>query len=250
MSTINLGDIFAKPLPDGRFGLFRVVNKVEKDWQKKQYGDNAYMFVVCQRILSELPSLTDLEPEKNLYVNNLQGKEHHILAFYNTEDIPGDIIYVGNIPLSNDEKKRFRNALISSNLKKNYWEKYTGTSTDEINEFLKKQLQPAGKEFNRKDLEKLLDKTPFHVSGVDEGLKGRVNSILLNLVKNLLALEGNPSAEQISKILGEGILKLNTLDEDNEGFIETPEREQILSFFDEIVKAAGLPEFDDRDRKW
>ena len=111
-------------------------------------------------------------------------------------------------------------------------------------------MQPAGKEFNRKDLEKLLDKTPFHVSGVDEGLKGRVNSILLNLVKNLLALEGNPSAEQISKILGEGILKLNTLDEDNEGFIETPEREQILSFFDEIVKAAGLPEFDDRDRKW
>jgi hypothetical protein len=66
------------------------------------------------------------------------------------------------------------------------------------------------------------------------------DKIIDKYLNELLLIQGNPDQEKIMKFVEEIVISFNQLNEENDYFIETMEREELAEFIDKVAQLAGL----------
>lgn len=74
-------------------------------------------------------------------------------------------------------------------------------------------------------------------------------------INELTLIQGNPDQEKIMTFVEEIVVSFNHLNEENDYFIETMEREELAEFIDKAAKLAGLEVEEGKDiteewREW
>lgn len=93
-NTVSLGDVFAVCLPDRRYGAIRVVAHI----------DNSYLIVTTPYIGVDVPPIDNKALSKILHQNRFSYDNDPALVWVDGK-VPKQIIYIGNIPLTDKEKK-------------------------------------------------------------------------------------------------------------------------------------------------
>lgn len=80
----------------------------------------------------------------------------------------------------------------------------------------------------------------------------RAKQIVLEAIQNMQLLDSDADYEDREEIIGDAVLRFNGLNEDNDNFIETPEREAICQQLLDIAEAAGIEPDEEllNDRDW
>ncbi len=103
--AIQVGDTYAIPLTNGRYGICRVVNTSASRSIKFQgyLGFNAPLVVATHYTFEKQPTINEIFPERNIYIDNLNrhmessDPKEHLIKFYVHTSPPGEFIYLGNI---------------------------------------------------------------------------------------------------------------------------------------------------------
>lgn len=66
------------------------------------------------------------------------------------------------------------------------------------------------------------------------------DKILDKYITQIIQLQGVPEQEKIMKLVEEIVVSFNQLNEENDYFIETMEREELFEFIDKVARLAGL----------
>lgn len=89
----KIGDIYASKLPDGRFGIIRVINTSEE----------MYLIYTLNYIASNVPNITDLKIGEILERKRFSFNGEKAIQWVEG-NVPEQLIYIGNIPLVESEK--------------------------------------------------------------------------------------------------------------------------------------------------
>ena len=76
-----------------------------------------------------------------------------------------------------------------------------------------------------------------------------VNKILDDFI-NQLKIEQEKAKLRIKSIVKETVLQLNKVNEQNDNFIETDEREELCEFFEQAIKVIGIATNEDMTEEW
>jgi hypothetical protein len=90
---IEVGDIYAQTLPNGRYGAVRVINQIE----------NSNLVVTTPYIGTELPNIKDEILMQTLYEKRFFNENLPALRWVDGRNTK-DSIYIGNKPLTDEEK--------------------------------------------------------------------------------------------------------------------------------------------------
>ncbi|MFE5319284.1 hypothetical protein ACFQ88_11315 [Paenibacillus sp. NPDC056579] len=66
------------------------------------------------------------------------------------------------------------------------------------------------------------------------------DKVIDKYINELILIQGDLDQEKIMKFVEELVISFNDLNEENEYFIETMEREELAEFIDKAAKLAGL----------
>ncbi len=102
---VKIGDTYAIPLDNGEYGICRVINSTSSRSQKFQgfLGFNAPLVAASHFTFKNLPDISDIFPNKNLYIDNLSRQmvstdpKEHLTKFYVHTCPPETFVYLGNI---------------------------------------------------------------------------------------------------------------------------------------------------------
>ncbi|WP_052380404.1 DUF4240 domain-containing protein [Paenibacillus camerounensis] len=113
--AVQLGDLFSVVLPDGRYGAIRILNLI----------DNSSLIAVTIYLDSNLPLMTDPRLQVTLLQNRFRYLNESAMSWYDGK-IPKDFLFIGNIPVSDEEKmlecKKYSGKLSASCAYPVYWE--------------------------------------------------------------------------------------------------------------------------------
>ena len=109
--SIKVGDTYAIPLKNKTYGICRVINSSSTKSEKFQgfLGFSAPLITASHFTFEKLPSISDISPDKNLYMENLARQiksndpQKHLIKFYVHEKPPKNFIYLGNIKPTDTE---------------------------------------------------------------------------------------------------------------------------------------------------
>lgn len=91
--NIQLGDIYASKLPDGRYGTVKVVNKIE----------NSYLIYTSNYINSILPTVDNKEIHEILIQNRFLYDNDPAIEWIDGK-LHKDLVFIGNVPITDYEK--------------------------------------------------------------------------------------------------------------------------------------------------
>ncbi|MFB8427114.1 DUF4240 domain-containing protein [Priestia megaterium] len=109
-SQVEIGDIFATPLPLNKYGAIKVINIIE----------NSYLIGITAYIDDKLPTLDSKDIYQILITESLLNGEEEPLFEWVDGRVPKDLIFIGNIPLTKEEIG------IESNIYGGKWSKECG----------------------------------------------------------------------------------------------------------------------------
>lgn len=93
-TTIAPGDVFATILLDGRFGAIKIINKIEK----------SYLIATTTYISESMPCINDKQVSNILRQNRFFYGNQLALNWCDGK-LPKELIYIGTVPLSENEEK-------------------------------------------------------------------------------------------------------------------------------------------------
>jgi hypothetical protein len=101
-------------------------------------------------------------------------------------------------------------------------------------------------------LEQLRQKDYFADWGQSADIISKAKQIVLETIQNMRLLESDSDYDDKAEIIIDAVLRFNDLNEDNDNFIETIERESICQSLLTVAQAVGLEPDEDllKDRDW
>ncbi len=256
------GDVFLMPLGDGRFGVCRVLRENTAE-ERKGHGAPYILVAASPWIGSDTPDLGDPQLRK------IQKLTHH--SWKNDPNIlwvsmppPDDYRLIGTIKPSPADKRRQYSgsggwAFAYQVLTEWRWAHDRDAVLREDAEHAEKQAREY-KEFERRrreargalTLEGLRNKRRFSdwKGYAPDDVITPCRAIFRETIDALLALGNKRKEPAILPILQACIERLNTLDDQNQHFIETTIAEDLIEDFDEIVHACGLHDHEDLVNRW
>ncbi|WP_197204526.1 DUF4240 domain-containing protein [Cytobacillus firmus] len=95
-NTVSIGDVFAVSLPDGRYGAIRVADQIDK----------SYLIITTPYIGTEIPAIEN-EFLGDILIQNRFFFDNSRALLWVEGKVPKEVIYIGNIPFSDNKRKIF-----------------------------------------------------------------------------------------------------------------------------------------------
>jgi hypothetical protein len=257
---LTIGDAFAFPTGDRRFGVCRVV-VVEGGWA----GNAKALIATSSWIGAEVPA-----PSEPLLRRVLRLSHHRYANQPSTlwvlDRPPADLIPIGTIPPSDEDvalanacqaSGRWRSQIIQPLLQWRWDHDRDALLAEDAENEKAEELARANAERNRSeslsattlDSLKTYRFFPDWKSYPSKRAIKASRELMTNTVQRLVELGPNPSKKDRLQLLQDCIESFNDLDEKSH-FIETIEREDICREFEAIVHACGLGSMTDLADKW
>ncbi|MET1122161.1 DUF4240 domain-containing protein [Priestia megaterium] len=123
--SVQVGDIFATPLPMNKYGAVKVVKII----------DNSYLIGITSYMHKQIPTIDSKEVHQALITDSIIDDSKKPLYEWVDGRIPKDLIFIGNTPLTKEEQG------IESNIYAGYWSKGCALA---VYYELRRQTDPEG----------------------------------------------------------------------------------------------------------
>jgi hypothetical protein len=258
------GDVYLMPLGDGRFGVARILSECNPEMKNRP--PTIVVVATSSWIGEEPPDITDPRLREILVATQHGWDAPQIgMAF---GPVPESFRRIGTIEPSESES-RIRGAgggpwealpqevlmqwrwdndresfLRAEEVARNRWKEDRANRLKRTKEYL-----------DDVTLDSLKKKRRFFEWAGDRPNRVIVacRKVFAEAIDAMIELGPRPKKRAVAAIVRRAVEKLNELDEQHSGFIETGERESLCNEIDEMVHAAGLRRCDglaDRWREW
>ena len=263
--TLSLieGAAFAMPLPDGRFGVCRVLRNATAD-EAKEWGAGSVLVAGSVWIGDTVPEATDpaLRPILRLTHHAWKGGEE---VLWVSDPLPEDFLPLGVIEPTADEREReccMMGGWASPRIQAfAQWrwdhEREAVLAEDAARDVAALEAQRQHAEEQEAHLASLtLEQLQGHVffphwkTYPSKKATRKSRQIMEETVQALLVLGSEATEQARLAVLQVCIERFNTLDEELGFFIETSEREDICEEFEALVHACGLGAYQDLADEW
>lgn len=263
-----VGDVFLMPLANGMLSACRVLYKVEHS--QPEFFADSWMVVACEWFGVEPPPLDHPSIRRPLRLT------HHYHAIYGNRFVqaelagpaPDEFQLIGNVPPALQEAVRSHcsgmgwNSLSTEALNQWRWEnereKVLAEDAVKAAEFKAQQAElerQRGEALKNMTYAQFREQRLFPDWGEPTPRKmiAASRKLLKETATRLEALGLKPDREAARAVLRDCIVGFNRLNEENDHWIETVEREDICSHFYVLAHIAGFgdePELADEWRDW
>jgi hypothetical protein len=257
---LPIGEVYAIPLPDGRFSACRVIR--EGTTEEHSVGD--FLVTACAYIGASRPPIDDPDLRRVTPITHHvfgQMRDQRVLGAWVNGPAPKEFVSVGNIPPTDADRAAVVHSFV-------VWSAITEGIVAEwrwahdreavlIEDAAKAaRIQRQQEEADRAKAAMTL--ASFRKSKLLAGWKkypppklaAASRKLLVEASKKLEALGARPPKRAALKVLRECVVALNKLDAKNDHFIETVEREDLCEHIDELAHLAGLIDEDDVAGRW
>jgi hypothetical protein len=257
------GNVFRFPLGDGRFGACRVIREMNKK-EVKEFGGECLLVAACSWIGSENDELCEGNSRPVLHLSHHSWNDKIEVVWIPRDNrIPKSFIRGFELKPDNDDLHMKSNSFGS-------WESFPlqvllqwrwdndrsaleaeeRKQKTELEDSQRKSNIEREKYLNTVTLEELLPKKRFKKwkGFVSTKLISSCNDIFKETISNLIVASDSTKQERLD-ILKMCIEKFNEIDEKSH-FIETEEREDICSEFEEVTYAAGFKNIENLADEW
>lgn len=266
---LTLGDVFIMPLGNKMLGACRVLRKVGE--VPGEFPCEAWLVVGCDWIGDKPPQLLDPSLRRPLplthHYHAAMGR-NQFAAAHLEGPVPHDFQRIGNVQPSEDERllscswqcnwENLRESVLMQWRWDHEREAVLAEDAVKAAQFtaqqaeIKRQRQESLKQLT---YAKFREQKLFRGWGLPTPQKMITASrkLMTETATRLESLGPNPDREAARVLLRDCILAFNRLDEENEHWIETLEREDICSHFYELAHIAGFsdePNLADEWRDW
>ena len=265
---LRLGDVFTMHLPDGRYGAVRVIRGPTKAeaWNEP----NVSLVVATQYVGHDLPAIDDPALRRLMIFRrgNIGPCEGRAEGSWLSGPVPAQFVRIGTIAATAAELKIPCNTfsdwecLPDQLLRQWRWDHDRPAYDAEIAE-IERQHQAVRAEAERRDREKLatMSYSSFRAQPMFQDwsdhhppkIGAASRRIMRDTATKLEKLGRKPNRAKARNALRDCILAFNKLDEENDHWIATIEREEICERFYELVHLAGFddePDLADEWRDW
>jgi hypothetical protein len=264
--ALTVGDVFLMPLANKIVGACRILRKVGE--APGEYACEQWLVVACDWVGDKPPQLDDPSLRQPLLLTHhyhaAMGRNQFAAAQLDGP-VPHNFQRIGNVQPSEDERllrcpyKCSWDALRESVLMQWRWdhEREAVLAEDAVKaaEF---NARRAEIERQRRESLKELTYAKFRQQELFPGwgpptpqtMIAASRKLMTDTATRLESLGPNPDREAARAVLRDCILAFNRLDEENDHWIETVEREEICSHFYELAHIAGFDDEQDLADQW
>lgn len=256
------GTVFLMPLPNGLYSTCRVLRRSTPEELKRQ-GIPMALVAGAAWVGTDVPDLRDPRLRQILVLTHHAFRDSPAVLWLEGAP-PEEYRIVGNLPPTEEEMQ------IEAGSSAWSWFAYQAYAQwrwehereavlqeDAAKEAIWAAAQADGAAQHRRYLDGLtlkgLRKRRWFAgwrSYVKAALVKECRAIFVETIDALIALGPKPGVRPRIRILRSCIYRLNTLDEQNDHFIATVEREDLCEGFQEIVYACGLHDCPDLAERW
>jgi hypothetical protein len=258
---LTMGDVFAVPLANGRFGACRVIDMPPPG---AHFGDARYV-AACAYIGDAPPPPIDHPDLRPLLVLSHHAYERmlprKILGAWLSEPPPQEYTHLGNIPPSDADRAVPAHhyvawhAISQGILAQWRWDHdRAAVLTEDATRAAELQQQRSEAErakaamtfasFRKQKL--FADWTDY----TPRKMTAAARKLMKETAAKLEALGPKPNRKSARAILRDCILAFNTLDEQNDHWIDSIERDDIVQAFDILARLAGFADEPDLADEW
>lgn len=270
LDVIQVGDLFSIQLDNGIFGLVHVIRSGENG----PYGKETMLFVGLDFFSKGRPQLRDFVQEfppvmKRISFDNSNSPFALYIPVDFIEDIENQNLNrfekLGNVKPNVEESQLETNEGgmfdFVPNMMLTEWRwRYDRENLVQDVENMKKRLSLENRnkerELNRKlkntTLKDLLNEKRFECWDrlVDANVVKQVQDAWKESIARVIELGADAPSAQVMNILRDLIMKINEIDNTNDGFIETEEREDLFVEFLKITRILKLGDAGSNFDKW
>jgi hypothetical protein len=254
------------PLPDGRYGVCRIIRQSDPEEEKWQGGRHA-LVAVSSWIGEEAPDVNDPRLRDILALNH-HAWDNELEVNWVSDPVPGSFRRLGTIEPSHDEERIERFSYTG-------WESfplqvYLQWRWDNERETVLRE-DARQRELMEREREESAKRRQEYLGGLTlDGLKEKrrfsewegyapdeviaaCRIVFRETIDSVVELGANPNEQAVLAVLRRCVERLNELDEQYDQFISTIEREDLCEEFEEVVHASGLRGYEnlaDRWREW